>query len=198
MKFDITQRMRAVDDYVATLSHPRHRAMIQNYRRHAILEVTGRWEEILAPRMTVAQPHYRIHDGAGVRVFDGMDKVRGFYRALVDEGSTVIYHTDEHVAVADWGFSTEYLCHRFWKGATLAKMGDRIDDPAATYLVSATQVMVWLFDDNALLKGERIYRGSDRVVRKCDPAEVITPQECMEKLTPLLPPLEECSLLGVC
>ncbi len=197
MKWDITQRMRAVDDYVKTLGNPRHRAIIQNYRRHAILEVSGQWQGILTPEMTVEEPVYRFHTPKGLQLLEGMQAVRAMYASLVEENSTVIYHTDEHVAVADWGFATEYKSHRFWPGAVLAGLGEKIDDPQATYLVSMTQVMVWTFDDRARMKEERVFRGADRSVRKADPAEVITVQECYDKLMPLLPPVEECSLIGV-
>lgn len=196
-KWDITQRMKDVDDYVKTLSNPRHRAIIQNYRRHAILEVSGQWEGILKPEMSVEEPVYRFHSAKGLQILDGMAKVRAMYAGLVDEGSTVIYHTDEHVSVADWGFSTEYKSHRFWKGALLKAQGDAIDDPEATYLVSMTQVMIWLFDDKARMQEERVYRGADRSVRKCDPAEVITVEECREKLMPQIPAEAECSLINV-
>ncbi len=197
MKWDITQRMKAVDEYAKKLTNPRHRAIIQNYRRHAILEVSGQWQGILVPEMTVEEPTYRFHSAKGLEILDGMAKVQAMYASLVDEGSTVIYHTDEHVAVADWGFSTEYKSHRFWKGALLQALGDKIDDPEATYLVSMTQVMVWLHDDKARMMEERVYRGADRTVRKCDPSEVITVDECREKLMPLIPEQDECSLLNV-
>jgi hypothetical protein len=147
--------------------------------------------------MSVEEPVYRFHSVKGLQVLHGMAKVRAMYAGLVDEGSTVIYHTEEHVSVADWGFSTEYKSHRFWKGSLLQAQGDDIDDLDATYLVSMTQVMIWLYDDKARMQEERVYRGSDRSLRKCDPAEVITVQEAREKLMPQIPAVEECSLISV-
>lgn len=74
---------------------------------------------------------------------------------------------------------------------SLAESSDDIDDPSAIYLVSMTQAMVWPYDEHARVISERVYRGSDRSIRKCDPSEVISMQECREKLIPTLPPVHD-------
>ncbi len=55
--------MDDVDDLIDTLENPRHRKILINYRRHGLLEVSGRYEELLAPNMTVPHPHYRLFEG---------------------------------------------------------------------------------------------------------------------------------------
>ncbi|HWI77672.1 MAG TPA: hypothetical protein VNS31_00640, partial [Ramlibacter sp.] len=62
-------------------------------------------------------------------------------------------------------------------------------DPDAMYMVTLTQAMYWPYDDDARLIEERVYRGNDRKVRRCEPGEVITVQECRDKLMPLLRPV---------
>jgi hypothetical protein len=37
---------------------------VANYRRHALLEVTGEWEPIFAPDMTIEIPVYILEFGA--------------------------------------------------------------------------------------------------------------------------------------
>src|SRR5690606_10940301 len=120
---------------------PRHLAILENYIRHAILEVCGMGGQILAPDMVVAHPVYRFHTPTGLNVVEGMEKVGALYQSYVDSRSTVIYHTDEHVAVNDDGLYTEYVTNRFWPGSELAKLGETISDPSAIYLVSNTQAM---------------------------------------------------------
>ena len=61
MKFDIAKRMHVVDTAIDRTTNPLHKAILENYRRHANLEVCGLWEQILVPDMTVADPVYRIH-----------------------------------------------------------------------------------------------------------------------------------------
>ena len=57
---------------MATTQDERHRKMLTNYCRHAMLEVSGRWEEILVPEMMVPHPRYRINFGGQEIVMDGM------------------------------------------------------------------------------------------------------------------------------
>ena len=55
--------------------------------------------------------------------------------------------------------------------------------------VTLTQAMYWPYDDEARVIEERVYRGNDRRIRRCKPEEVITSQECRDKLLPLLRPV---------
>jgi hypothetical protein len=75
--------MSAVDTAIAQLAEDDHRrAILENYRRHVYLEVSGRIDEILSPEMTVEHPRYRISWAGKVRVLDGIDAVRAFYEEL--------------------------------------------------------------------------------------------------------------------
>ncbi|MBR0671761.1 hypothetical protein [Neoroseomonas soli] len=188
MKFDITKRMPEVDRLIATLDNPRHIAILENYRRHAILEVCAMWEGIVAPDLMVPHPVYRFHMPEGLRILDGMEAVVNEYKGFITSGTTVMYHLDEHVAVSDQGLFTEYVVERFWPGQVLRSLGDDIDDPEAIYVVRLTQAMFWPFDELARVVEERVYKGSDRTIRKCPADEVITYQECREKLLPVLRP----------
>jgi len=188
MKFDISKRLPEVDAAMQRTDNPRHLAILNNYVRHAHLEVMGLWHGILAPDMMVPHPVYRFHSSAGLRVLDGMEAVQQEYASYAEQGSCVIYHTEGQIIVSDDGFLTEYVSHRFWPGWVLRESGDDVD-PDATYLVSTTQAMAWPYDDLGRLREERVYRGADRTVRQCDPADVITAAEAREKLLPLTPPV---------
>ena len=189
MKFDILQRAPALEALIAKTTNKRHLAILENYRRHAILEVCGLYEGILAQDMIVPHPVYRFHTPKGTRVIEGMAAVRAEYESYLAQNTTVIYHTQEHVAVNDDGHHSEYISHRFFPGKILMSMGDEVEDPDAMYMVTLTQAMYWPYDDEARLIEERVYRGNDRKVRRCEPAEVITVQECRDKLMPLLRPV---------
>jgi hypothetical protein len=64
-KFDITKLNVAINKLLETTENPRHRFMLQAYRRHRYLEVAGRYEEIFAPDMMSMDPVYHFHQ-AGV------------------------------------------------------------------------------------------------------------------------------------
>jgi hypothetical protein len=55
LKFDLTRRWKLSID---RLMNPRSKAILENYRRHANLEVCGLYEQILTPEMTVEHPVY--------------------------------------------------------------------------------------------------------------------------------------------
>jgi len=76
-RLDISKLTRAADEALETTDHPLHRQILENYRRHAILETTGRWREIFTPEMTVEHPIYRNHASGKSEVLDGRDAVMG-------------------------------------------------------------------------------------------------------------------------
>jgi len=194
MKLDIHHRLAYVDRLLERSSDRRHRTIINNFIRHATLEVCGLWEGILIPEMTVEHPVYRFHTDKGHTLYDGMDAVRRMYISFVEEGSTVMYHTDGHAAVTDEGLFFEYVNNRYYKGAALLALGEQVPDPEADYLVSHTNSMFWPYDERCRMIGEHVYRGRDRTLRQIPASEVITVEDCRRHLLPRIPPLEECFL----
>ena len=81
MKHDIRRLTQAADTLLKTATNPRHRQILSNYRRHAMLEVSRRYKEIFTPEMTVEDPFYRITSADGVLEFHGLEAVRGFTKA---------------------------------------------------------------------------------------------------------------------
>jgi hypothetical protein len=45
-KYDVTQLNVGIEKCLAVTTNPRHRFLLQAYRRHRLLEVAGRYEEI--------------------------------------------------------------------------------------------------------------------------------------------------------
>src|SRR3954463_6890559 len=72
-KFDILDRAPAMEAEIARTTNKLHLRILENYRRHAILEVCGMYQGILVPEMIVPHPVYRFHTPKGTRVIEGMD-----------------------------------------------------------------------------------------------------------------------------
>jgi hypothetical protein len=178
----LEKQLENVDD-------PRHRAILKNYRRHGLLEVAGRYEELLAPDMTVEHPHYRLHEGGQSVVLDGMEQVRGFYEALTAANAIVMWVADQDIAVNDHGFSGEVVFNAFVPAPML---GDSAfadiragDDSGEMYLLRRTLAFVWPYDDRCRLIGEHVYEDTaSREIVKPDPADVITAARAAELLAP--------------
>src|SRR6266436_2006635 len=195
MKFDITQRMVVVDRTINATTNRRHKAILENYRRHATLEVCSMWEQILIPEMTVAHPIYHIHNGEKLIVADGLEAVKTIYQRMADSRSTVIYHTDEYIMVSDDGLMTQYVSHRFWPGDKLAALGGKeVYEAHRHYIVRKTLINFFTYNDMGLLSGETVYHGADRTVSVCPPEELITVEEVRERLLPRLRPIESFCL----
>ncbi len=172
---------------------PNHVAVLRNHRRHVILEVCGRYEEIFAPDLTIAHPKYLIAGKTGMGgkvdslILDGADAVRDMYHATAESGCAVMCFADQKIGVCDWGIATEGLLNQFCTGAALAADGEDIDDPDAIYLLTRRAAVNWYYTEEPLLIGEHAYEDvGSRELRKCDPAEVVTVDDVRKALEPEL------------
>lgn len=183
--FDVRGVPAAVDAALEVVDNPRHRHVLKNYRRHALLEVSGYWEDILIPTMTVEEPHYRITERGQTLELTGMTEVRGFYRDIVATGSNVFGAIDEHVAVSDHGLFIGATFAQVLRG-TDAALADRGVEPEGTYQVSHEFAGVWPYYEGRLV-GEFIYEdaGSWRI-DEVDESDWISPAKARELLAPLL------------
>lgn len=189
MFFDMPKLVAAADKLLQELTNPLHRRIIENYRRHAMLEVSGRWEEIFTPEMTVEHPRYVVHNAQGMSVLDGYEAVAGFYTSYVESESTVILLENEKLLVGDWGFASEATSHRLWRGEDLKAQGEPIVDLDAWYIATTTTGMFWPYTSDGRMIGEHVYRGGDRAIRKAPPEDVITRAEVARVLEPFITPM---------
>jgi hypothetical protein len=172
-----------------SIDNPRHRAILKNYRMHGLLEVAGRYKELLAPTMTVEHPHYRLHEGGQTIVLDGMEQVVGFYQSLMAANAIVMWVAEQDIAVNDHGFSGEVVFNAFVPAPML---GDSAfsdirpgGDPTEMYLLRRTLAFVWPYDERCRLIGEHVYEdGASREILEPDPADVITAERAAELLAP--------------
>ena len=188
-KLDLTLLTRAADRLLETTENPRYRQILENYRRHALLEVSGRWEEILDPVTTVEHPVYLINDGGKSVVLDRREQVR-FYRTMSETGALVIVTEDEQIAVADWGFASESVVNHQLPGRVLAKTGVEVDDVDSWYVLRRRMAMIWPYDFQGRMMGEHVYEhAASREVIRLAAEDVITSEEAQETLAPLIRPL---------
>ena len=188
MRFDITKLTLAADQLLLTTTKPLHRAILLNYRRHAILEVCGYYEEIFAAEMAVETPKYKIFGGAvpdGYYAPEGTD-VRDMYKGLVDHQTCVMMVTDETLLVNDWGFAWAGDCIRSNQVEVINSEGDLIDDLDAVYIESRHQAMFWPYDNRGRMISRHVYTAPLATVRKCPPEELLTLSDVREALMPLI------------
>ena len=157
---------------------PLHRAILLNWWRHVHLEGSAQFDKILSPDMTVEHPVYRVSWVNVSTVVDGTESVRGFYNSV---GPVVLWHSDDRLAVADWGICDEFTFHWLGVGSELRALGHDVPDPDKTYHISSRQVFLWPYDEQARLAGEHLYEDQTSLtIEEVDPAEAITPERARE------------------
>jgi hypothetical protein len=157
---------------------PLHRAMLLNWWRHVHLEGSGQFDKIIAPDMMVDNPVYRVTWGAAPAVIEGKQGVLGFYNSV---GDSVLWNSDDWMAVADWGIADELTFHQLAKGSDLRVVGYDVPSDEKIYHVSSRQVFLWPYDERGRLAGEHLYEDSTSLqIEEVDPSEAITPARVRE------------------
>jgi hypothetical protein len=159
-------------------SKPLHRAILLNFWRHVHLEGAGDYDRILAPDMMVDHPVYRVTWGANPAIVEGKDGVRAFYSSV---GEAVLWHSDDRLAVADWGICDEITFHQLAQGSDLRQLGYDVERPDRLYHVSSRQAFIWPYDERARLAGEHLYEDKTSLrIEEVEPADAITPTRVRE------------------
>lgn len=150
VRADIAETISAADHLLLVTENPRHRAILENYRRHAILEITGEWEAIFAPDMMVEEPVYNFNiTGLDGVVAIGAEAVQDIYRTLAETQTCVMLVENEQPWINDWGFASDSNFVTFERGHDLLEKGFKVDDPAGYYREIQHFVMVWPYDEHA-------------------------------------------------
>lgn len=163
---------------VAKTTNKLHRAILLNFWRHVHLEGAGDYEKIVASDMMVDHPVYRVAWGENPAVVEGKDGVLAFYNSV---GESVLWHSDDRLAVNDWGICDEITFHQLAKGADLLALGYKVADANKLYHVSSRQAFIWPYDEKARLAGEHLYEDKTSLkIEEVDPSEAITPARVRE------------------
>ena len=210
--FDITKMNVAVDKLLDTTENPRHRFLLQAFSRHRYLEVSGRYEEILAADMTVPDPVYRFRYTGLEFELRGQDQVRSLYRMWADTNQALFFPEHEEVAVTDHFVATFATAYQqvLGKGQrqakflsylpasvssklverTISKTGHH-PDTDDTFLYKTSGILICPYDDRGRLAGEEVWEpdSSTAELIKLAPADVLTTEAAAKLLAPLIKPL---------
>lgn len=190
-RLDITKQNVAVEKALAATTNPRHRYLLQAYLRHRYLESAGRWEEILAPELTVDKPFYRFNLAKQPPfTLEGKDQVGALYKHWTDTDQCVFYVEDEDVAVGDHMVVGRGIGYQQVLGSELAAAGLDVD-ANAMYLKKSQIMMLWPYDDRCRLLGEDVWEfdTAKAALYKLAPEDVLSAQQSRKLLDPFIKPL---------
>lgn len=189
----------AADRLLETTENPLHRQILENYRRHAILEVTGEFEGIFDPDSCVENPVYEFNvTGFDGVIAEGMEQVKAIYQQLAVDDETVMILDEEVLLVSDWGFASEAFFNTYMRGKNLIEKGVEVDDPEGYYYLRQKFAMLWPYDSRGRMIGEHVYENKAFFeVVQVDEADYLTVEEVRARLLPLLRPLPHFDPDGV-
>jgi hypothetical protein len=188
-RFDLTKTNIAVERLIETTENPRHLYLLHAYNRHRYLEMAGRFEEIFAPDMTVAEPVYHFNMYGETLTLEGAEAVKSVYAEWTAAGQNVFYTDGETLAISDDLIVSKSTMYQQTSGKVLVASGVDVD-PDAWFLMKSAEYMIWPYADG-LLVGEDVweYDATQREVIPLDPSEVLTVEQCGRLLAPLIKPL---------
>lgn len=165
---------------------PHRSRILWNYLHHGAFEVSGEWEHIFTPEMTVPEPHYEMRTGTDETVvLDGEDAVKDFYRLIEEENVMAIDDGNHRLFVNDGGLAEFASTVEFVSGQEMLDDGlDKwfysgvdVSDPDATYAKQCRHAMFWPYTEEAQLIGEMVYQIEPFEVTQLEPEEVPTLEE---------------------
>jgi len=164
---------------------PRRRKILRNYILHAMLEISGRYEEIFSRGLMADHPEYEYFQ-EGVS-FHGIDAVKGMYRGLTDNTSTAILSDPRkrRIAIADWGFAVEQVNHYYLNSELALQRGIPVRS-GCSYVLHRPVSMLWNYDDKQRLIGERLYHAAHSTYSEIDEEQFILPEMLRNALAPLI------------
>lgn len=194
---DITRTAEAAERLLKRPEVTAHqKRILENYRRHVLLEVAGRWPEIFVPEMTVENPRYVVNRTHQRTVLEGAEAVKDFYADQAKDGGHVTVIEHEDLAVADWGIATEVTLNKYVPGWVVRRkgfdevQGEPVED-SAPYCITSRTAMIWPYNERAQLVGEHLYEDATtlRIERLETDEDQISAEEAEEMLRPHIEPL---------
>ena len=188
--FDLTQINAPVDRLLNATQNPLHRYLLTAYKRHRLLELSGRYEEVFASEMTVENPVYRFNLIGQSFKLEGRDALESLYRYWAETDQSIFYGENETVAVGDTMVVSRVILYQQQLGSALRERGIDAEENAM-YLMKANIAMIWPYDNNGRMVGEDVweYDDTDRDFVKLNPADVLTTEQAAKLLDPFIEPL---------
>jgi hypothetical protein len=204
-KFDVTVSALEIDAVLQRTRNQRHRGLLLNMREHLLLEASGRWREVLTPRLMVEEPAFHLYTPNGRMLIEGMSAVEKFYReyweaetsrsaaaALVQRsapGQEIIV-TDTRVigisllASQRWGH--ELMSMSTGRAVATGAGAARDLDPEGLYLETYQMVYIFEYGSGDRLIGENTYSGGDSILYRLSQDDLVTPADAARAIAPFL------------
>lgn len=183
-RFDVTHLPSGIAEAIESTDNPFHAAMLKNYYLHAVREISGCWDQILIPELTITEPAYRLSVGGISAGLGNHAEVLAMYREVAETGQNVMGTLCHNIVVGDFGVVTEAVWVAMVPPGVLTDDGV---DPEAYYMVKHNLMQNFTYTHDAKLISERVYDDPGSYeYHKLAPEDVVTPAMAKEALAPHL------------
>src|SRR5260370_41483574 len=101
LNLDLPKSLTPSDDLLAITTKPRHRYLLLAYSRHLYLEMSGRYDDVLADDMMVENPVHNLHALGFNTTITGKHNVSNLYKFWADTKQSGCYGENLQGRVAD-------------------------------------------------------------------------------------------------
>jgi hypothetical protein len=158
LEIDPYKTWQLLDERLKTEKNPLHRAHIETIIYHFKGEARGDVDQIVSTLSPKSCYHVYDHAGGGVpRVYNGIDGARQWYSELLGTISADLEYRVESLIVDDYSIVTEGPTKVAIPGKVLESAGIKVSEPDGLYLGGGRTIVIWPFDQDGLILGEKIY-----------------------------------------
>lgn len=177
-KFDPTAAARVANEHLKTITDPRRRKILINFRDHALAECMGDYDALMATCSQKSQ-NYVIHaptkNEFSAHQPQSYEELLPHYKALIDLNIYVIHTEIKKLTVGDDELLIDVSHHQIIPGEIALNLyGIPEADPDAVYEMFARIWVVFIFDEDGMGCGEHSYSGLTTIdnLRKLEDDEI--------------------------
>ena len=177
-RFDPTAAARVANEHLKTISDPRRRKILINFRDHALAECMGDYDALMATCSQKAQ-NYIVHSSTRNEFTDNQpqsyEELLPHYKALIDFNMYVIHTELKKLTVGDDELFIDVSHHQIIPGNVAVDLyGIKEANRDAVYEMFARLWVVFVFDEDGMGAGEHSYSGTTTIdnLRELSPEEI--------------------------
>lgn len=162
-QFDTTYAACVANEHLKSISDPRRRKILINFRDHALAECMGDYDALMATCSQKRQ-NYVVHSPTkndfSAHQPQSYEELLPHYKALIDLNMYVIHTDIKKLTVGDDELLIDVSHHQIIPGEIAVNLyGIPEADSKATYEMFARIWVVFIFDEDGMGCGEHAYSG---------------------------------------
>jgi len=162
-KFEPTRAARVANEHLKTITDPRRRKLLINFRDHALAECMGDYDALMATCSQKRQS-YVVHSPTSNEFSQhqpqSYEELLPHYKALIDLNMYVIHTEIKKLTVGDDELFIDVSHHQIIPGEMAVNVYSIPEaDPNAVYEMYARLWVVFIFDEDGMGAGEHAYSG---------------------------------------